>query len=130
YQALIHQATCVLEPSFSVSKFWPTVREHGITVTLMLGAMAELLQQADPTPQDADNPLELAIMAPLASDVEGFRARFGVDVAAVAGTSAIGAELSGPPATVLGGESGSPRAGYELTLGDENGKEVPTGTVG
>src|SRR5690606_11599590 len=28
YQALIHQATCVLEPSFSVSKFWPTFREQ------------------------------------------------------------------------------------------------------
>ncbi|WP_226353640.1 AMP-binding protein [Pseudonocardia sp. ICBG601] len=77
YQAIIHRALCVLEPSFSVSRFWPTVREHGVTVTVMLGAMAELLQQAPHRPDDAANPLELAVMAPLASDVDGFRTRFG-----------------------------------------------------
>ncbi|MFW0787901.1 AMP-binding protein [Gordonia sp. CPCC 206044] len=73
YQALIHESLCVVEPAFSVSRFWPTVREHGITVTVTLGAMAELLQQCPPRDDDADNSLELAIMAPLASDVDGFR---------------------------------------------------------
>ncbi|MFF5986689.1 AMP-binding protein [Prauserella flavalba] len=130
YQALIHRALCVLEPSFSVSRFWPTVREHGITVTVMLGAMAELLQQAEPTPEDADNPLELAIMAPLASDVDGFRNRFGLDLAAVYGMSEIGAVLNGPPETVVGGECGFPRDGYELKLVDEAGQEVAPGTIG
>jgi acyl-CoA synthetase (AMP-forming)/AMP-acid ligase II len=48
YQALIHQVRCVLEPGFSVSRFWDVVRHHGITVTVMLGAMAELLQQQPP----------------------------------------------------------------------------------
>ncbi|MFG1920424.1 AMP-binding protein [Cryptosporangium sp. NPDC048952] len=118
YQALIHRAVCVLEPSFSVSRFWPTVREHGITVTVMLGAMAELLQQAERRPDDADNPLELAIMAPLASDIDSFRARFDVDLAAVYGMSEIGAVLNGPPETLVGGECGFPRDEYELKLVD------------
>jgi crotonobetaine/carnitine-CoA ligase len=118
YQALIHRAACVLEPSFSVSAFWPTVREHGITVTVMLGAMAELLQQAEHRPDDADNPLELAIMAPLASDIDGFRTRFGVELAAVYGMSEIGAVLNGPPDTLVGGECGFPRDEFELKLVD------------
>ena len=130
YQALIHRAVCVLEPSFSVSRFWPTVREHGVTVTVMLGAMAELLQQAQPRPDDADNPLELAVMAPLASDVDGFRTRFGIDLAAVYGMSEIGAVLNGPPETVVGGECGFPRDGFELRLVDDTGRDVGTGQVG
>jgi crotonobetaine/carnitine-CoA ligase len=69
-------------------------------------------------------------MAPLASDVAGFRRRFGIDVAAVYGMSEIGAVLNGPPATIVGGECGFPRDEYELTLVDATGAEVPPGQVG
>ncbi|MDL5158838.1 AMP-binding protein [Actinomycetospora termitidis] len=130
YQSLIHAIPCVLEPGFSVTGFWPTVREHGITVTVLLGAMAELLAQRAPAPHDADNPLELAIMAPLASDVATFRRRFGVDLAAVYGMSEIGAVLDGPPETVVGGEAGFPREGYDLRLVDVDGRDVAPGEIG
>ncbi|KAA9160903.1 AMP-binding protein [Amycolatopsis acidicola] len=130
YQALIHDARCVVEPAFSVSRFWPTIREHGITVTVLLGAMAELLQQRPPQPDDADNPLELAIMAPLASDVPSFRRRFGIDVASVYGMSEIGCVLNGPPGTIVGGECGFPRPGFTLRLVDGAGNDVPAGEVG
>jgi crotonobetaine/carnitine-CoA ligase len=130
YQALIHESRCVVEPGFSVSGFWPTVRRHGITVTVTLGAMAELLQQRPPQPDDADNPLELAVMAPLASDVEGFRRRFGVQVASVYGMSEIGVVLNGPPESIVGGECGFPREGYTLRLVDSAGQDVPTGETG
>jgi crotonobetaine/carnitine-CoA ligase len=130
YQGIIHRCPVVLEPAFSVSRFWPTIREHGITVTVMLGAMAELLQQAAPSADDAQNPLELAVMAPLASDVVRFRERFGIDLAAVYGMSEIGAVMNGPPETVIGGECGFAREGYTLRLVDDAGADVPTGTVG
>lgn len=130
YQALIHRAVCVIEPAFSVSRFWPTIREHGITITIMLGAMGELLQQAPPQPDDADNPLELATMAPLASDIDSFRARFGVQLAACYGMSEIGVVLNGPPETVVGGECGFPRDGFELRLVDDAGRPVSRGEVG
>ncbi|MBN9099909.1 MULTISPECIES: AMP-binding protein [unclassified Pseudonocardia] len=130
YQGIIHRCPVVLEPAFSVSGFWPTIREHGITVTVMLGAMAELLQQVAPSPDDGDNPLELAVMAPLASDVARFRERFGIDLAAVYGMSEIGAVMNGPPETVVGGECGFAREGYELRLVDGAGADVATGTVG
>ncbi len=130
YQGIIHRCPVVLEPAFSVSGFWPTVREHGITVTVMLGAMAELLQQAPPRSDDADNPLELAVMAPLASDVARFRERFGIQLAAVYGMSEIGCVMNGPPETVVGGECGFARDGYTLRLVDATGADVPTGSVG
>lgn len=130
YQGLIHHARCVLEPAFSVSRFWPVVREHGITVTVLLGAMAELLQQQPPGRDDADNPLEVAIMAPLASDVFGFQERFGVAAEAVYGMSEIGAVLNGPPGTLVGGEAGFPRGGYELRLVGDDGHDVASGEVG
>lgn len=130
YQALIHTIPCVLEPGFSVTTFWSAVREHGITYTTMLGAMAELLAQRPPAPDDADNPLELAVMAPLASDVAAFRRRFGTEVAAVYGMSEIGVVLDGPPHTIVGGECGFPRDGFTLRLVDDAGADVAPGQVG
>ena len=131
YQALIHQVPCWVERGFSASGFWPTVREHGITVTVTLGAMAELLQQQPPQPGDADNPLELTVMAPLASDVHGFSQRFGVATAAVYGMSEIGCVLNGPPETVVPGEAGLPRMvlrGYH-NLPDKTAETLVDGWV-
>jgi crotonobetaine/carnitine-CoA ligase len=130
YQALIHQLRCVLEPSFSVRRFWDVVREQGVTYTTMLGAMSELLQQQPARADDADNPLRLAVMAPLASDAAGFKKRFGLELAAVYGMSEIGCVLNGPPETVIGGEAGFPRPGYELRLVNGEGKDAAVGEVG
>jgi crotonobetaine/carnitine-CoA ligase len=38
--------------------------------------------------------------------------------------------MNGPPETVVGGECGFAREGYDLRLVDPDGAEVPTGTVG
>jgi crotonobetaine/carnitine-CoA ligase len=130
YQGIIHGLFCYVAPGFSVSRFWDTVRAQDTSVTVMLGAMAELLQQQPPRPDDADNPLEFAAMAPLPSDVASFCRRFGLQAAAVYGMSEIGAVLDGPPETVVGGEAGFPRAEYELRVVDRDGQDVATGEIG
>lgn len=130
YQALVHGATCVIEPGFSASGFWPTVREHGITYTLLLGAMAEMLQQRTPSSSDADNPLQLATMAPLASGIREFCARFDVAAEPVYGMSEIGAVLGCDYAQLRPGGAGLPRAGYELRVVAPDGTDVPPGEVG
>ena len=130
YQSLIHRASCVVEPGFSPSVYWDVVRRQGITVTVMLGAMAEMLQQQPAGPEDLDNPLRLAVMAPLASDFGAFERRFGLKVAAVYGMSEIGAVMNGPPGTVVGGEAGFARDGYELRLVGADGHDAPDGEVG
>ncbi len=130
YQALIAGATCVLEPSFSVSRWWDTVRAHGITVATMLGAMAELLQQTPPREDDADNPLTLAVMAPLASDPVAFSRRYGVTLEPVYGMSEIGAVLGAYGSELRPGEAGVPRAEYELRLVGPDGRDVEDGVIG
>lgn len=130
YQSLIARATCVVQPAFSVSKFWGWIRDFQITEAVMLGAVAELLQQAEPHEDDRDNSLELAVMAPLASDLDGFKNRFGIEIGAVYGMSEIGAVLASDPPNVVAGESGVARAGYELRLVDDDGNDVPDGVAG
>ena len=130
YQSLIHQATCVIQPAFSVSQFWAWVREFKITELVMLGSVAELLQQAEPQEDDADNPLRFAVMAPLASNLDGFRQRFGVEVGAVYGMSEIGAVMFTEPDQVISGEAGMAREGYELRLIDDAGNDIPDGDYG
>jgi crotonobetaine/carnitine-CoA ligase len=130
YQSVIAQATAVIQPAFSVSRFWDWIRHFTITETVMLGAVAELLQQTEPRPDDADNPLSLAIMAPLASNLERFRTRFGIEVGAVYGMSEIGAVMFSEPADVVPGEAGLGREGYELRLVDDVGNDVRDGVAG
>jgi carnitine-CoA ligase len=130
YQALVHQVPCFLEPGFSASRFWPVVREHGITFTLLMGGMTELLDRQPERADDADNPLELAIVGPLPRDLDGFRKRYGVAIAAVYGMSETGAVLNGPPETVVPGEAGFPRPEYELRVVDNAGLDVPVGQIG
>jgi crotonobetaine/carnitine-CoA ligase len=130
YQSLIHQVHCVLEPGFSVGGFWDVVRTHGITVTGLLGVMGELLWRQAARPDDADNPLEFTVMAPLPVNVAGFRARFGIEVAVAYGMSEIGCVLNGAPDTIVGGECGFPRAEYELRLVDPDGRDVTRGEMG
>lgn len=130
YKALVHQARCVIEPSFSVSRFWPLVREHGITYTLLLGAMAEMLQQQPSQPDDRDNPLRTVPMAPLASNLRAFCERFDISARAVYGMSEIGAVLGGGYESLKPGEAGQPRDGVTLRVVDVDGTDCAPGEVG
>ena len=130
YQALIGGNLSVLEPVFSVSRFWPLVREHNLSFTILLGTMAQMLYMQPPAADDADNPLKLVYMAPLVSDPKDFGKRFDVRVGAVYGSTECGAPVIGYPETVVGGECGYARKGFDIRLVDENDYEVPTGATG
>jgi carnitine-CoA ligase len=130
YQSLIHRVPCFLEPHFSASGFWPAVRKHGATMTLLMGGMAELLQRQPERDDDADNPLELAVVGPLPRDLDAFRKRYAVTLATVYGSSEIGAVLNSPPETLVPGEAGLRRPGYELRVVDPEGRDVAPGQMG
>ncbi|WP_134322206.1 AMP-binding protein [Cumulibacter soli] len=130
YGSIIHQHSCVIEPGFSASRFWPTVREHGITYTTLLGAMAEILQQQRPRSDDADNPLTYATMHPLATDVLGFAKRFGIEIGTGYGMSEIGGVMSNTWATLVPGEAGLARDGYDLKVMREDHTEADVNEVG
>jgi crotonobetaine/carnitine-CoA ligase len=129
-QSLIAGATCVIRPRFSPNSFWPEVREYGVTHTMLLGAMAQMLLSRPPLPSDADTSLQLAVVVPLPPGVDGFRSRFGCDVATVYGMTECGIPLTAPPGTVVEGGAGRPRPGYQVRIVDEDDREVPPDTVG
>jgi carnitine-CoA ligase len=127
---LIAGCACVLAPSFSPSRFWPFVREHGITSVPLLGAMSEMLQQQPPQADDADNPLRIAIMSPVPTGLDAFCRRFGIQATTAYGMSEIGRVTDGDPDDLRPGEAGQARPGYRLRIVDAEGKDVPDGAVG
>lgn len=121
----------VLRPHFKTDLFWPEVRKYGCTSTELLGTMALFLNNADPQPDDADNPMQSIMIVPLISNFEEFGRRFGARIWTVYNMT----ELSVP--IVSSGyqlddfrASGKARPGYQLRIVDEFDMPVPTGEIG
>jgi carnitine-CoA ligase len=127
---LIAGCTCVLQPAFSPSKFWPFARAHGITSVALLGAMSEMLQQQQPRADDARNPLRIATMAPVPTNLDTFCRRFGIEATTAYGSSEIGCVMQGDPDDLLPGEAGKARPGYELRIVGPDGQDAPPGAAG
>ncbi len=89
YASCIAEMTVVLPKPFSASEFWGDVRRHGVTCTFLLGAMASILHRQPPAADDADNPLERALIVPLLPEVEDFKRRFGCLVGTTWGSTEI-----------------------------------------
>ena len=77
YATCLVGAQAVLARPFSVGAYWPDVRRHRATATFLLGAMANFLFQQPEAEDDADNPLERALVVPLLPEIEAFKRRFG-----------------------------------------------------
>lgn len=121
----------VLKAQFKTDEFWDDTRKYGCTITLLLGAMANFVNNQPPRADDADNPLRIATMVPVIADVERFKARFGVEVTTVFNMTETSCPLVsdgfelGPA-----GSCGRPRDGYQVRLVDELDREVPPGVLG
>ncbi|MBN1237204.1 MAG: AMP-binding protein [Gammaproteobacteria bacterium] len=128
--ALIHGGSAVLVESFSVSRFWETVRRYEITTVGLLGAMAQFLLKQPPAPEDRDHPLRSVLIAPFDESAIEFGRRFAVPTYTEFNMTELSVPLFvGPNPTVLG-SCGKPRAGVELRLVDEHDIEVPSGASG
>lgn len=127
---LLYGGTVVLLGQFKTDTFWDTIRAHGATVCVLIGAVARFLEDQPARPDDADNPLRLVSMSPLVRDPKAFSGRFGVDVVTSYGMS----ELSVPIVSELNPSDpdscGRLRPGYEARIVDENDVEVPEGQGG
>lgn len=120
----------VLLRQFKTDTFWDTIRSHGATACVLIGAVARFLENLPPRSDDADNPLKLVSMSPLVNDPRAFGRRFGVDVVTSYGMS----ELSVPIVSELNpadpDSCGRIRPGYEARIVDEFDREVPAGEIG
>ena len=115
---------------FDTATFLDTVRTTGTTATFLLGVMANFLDKLPPSPSDADTPLRLVFMVPLAGDIAAFSKRFGCDVYTIFNMTEISTPIISEPNPLLRGTCGKQRAGVDVRLVDDNDCEVPLGTVG
>jgi crotonobetaine/carnitine-CoA ligase len=127
---VLYGGTVVLLAQFKTDTFWDTIRTHGATACVLIGAVARFLEDQPARPDDADNPLKLVSMSPLVRDPRAFSRRFGVDVVTSYGMS----ELSVPIVSELNPTDpescGRLRPGYEARIVDDNDAEVPEGQGG
>ncbi len=132
YLTALHRgAKAVIMPRFSVSRFWNDVRAHGATVTTMMGAVATFLFNREPTSDDSDNPLRLALMAPVPTFWREFETRFGIKV--VGGYGSTEACFPCWPCLDephLDDTFGKPCQHYEIRIGDIRDQALPSGVVG
>ena len=115
---------------FDTATYWQSVRNTGVTVAFLLGVMATFLEKQPPASDDADNPLRLVLMVPLASNAESFARRFGVDVHTIFNMTEVSSPIVSDPNPAVRGTCGKARLGVEVRLVDDNDCEVPLGTVG
>ena len=109
------QARMVLKRKFSASGFLPDVRRHGVTYFHYVGKPLAYILATPEQPDDADNPLLLAIgneAAPL--DIPRFAERFGCNVSDGYGSTETGLSVGRTPDTPVGSLGRLPPGGAIL----------------
>jgi crotonobetaine/carnitine-CoA ligase len=134
YRALIEGIPCIIEPRFSVTTFWERIKHFGATQTFLLGAMGAFLLNAPEQEDDADTPLRLAQIVPLAPNQWPiFEQRFGLQLI----RTGLGQSECQLVMTQLENREdvpvyalGFPAADTIIHLLDDDGNEVVVGEVG
>jgi crotonobetaine/carnitine-CoA ligase len=123
-------ASIAVSDGFSVSRFWEEVRATQSTVTWIHSSMSLFLSKQPPAPGDADNPLRLAMLAPMIPGSAEFARRFAIRLYMVYGMTEMPCVFSvmDPVDDSTLGPVADP--GYEARIVDANDVEVPDGTPG
>ena len=122
----------LLRPRFSAGRFWPDVREHGVTVTVGVGGICHMLWAEPRKPDDADNPLRMIYSVPNPHDVrDDFLKRFGLELTEGYGsTEANIVVYTRPGEPTPRGTAGRAAPYYEVAIVDEMDRPMPPGTSG
>lgn len=130
YCALLTGGSLVLVESFSVSRFWQTVREFKVTTTGLLGVMLPFLLKQEAAGSDRKHSLRSVLVAPLDDGAAAFSERFGVDIYTEYNMTELCMPLFSDANPRVPGTCGRKREGVELRIVDEFDIEVPIGAVG
>ena len=133
YAALWAEASVALYPKFSARSFWQEIRESGATVFNCLGAMANIVWQLPPGPQDRDHAVRSCMLVPTSNAlVDGFKERYGIVVTSVYAMTEF------PAVTVYGphdsrdkaASAGRVRDYVSVQVVDFAGNALPPGKIG
>jgi crotonobetaine/carnitine-CoA ligase len=130
YGAALCGASVVLKQKWSGTDFWADIRAHRCTFTWLVGGMPALLYAAEARPDDADNPLRYALMAPVLPEYRDFERRFGVKLATAFGMTELSMPVITPWDIPNARTCGRARAGYQVRVVDEHDVPVPPGEFG
>lgn len=129
---LMAGGTVILARRFSASRFWPDIREHGVTIFNALGSMQNILWSQPRSPDDARNDARFCVLTPTPSFALEWEKRYGVKIAGSYGLTDFGAATAftanDPPSKL--GSAGRARPGMEVRIVDEDDFELPAGEKG
>ena len=129
--ALMSGAKMVLAEKFSASRIWDDINRYGCTEFNYIGGILPILLKADPTPEDAANPLRLMMGGGAPMDLfDTVEKRFGVTLIEGYGMSEIGLPLMNTLKERKPGTCGKPFRDYKVKLVDDDGIEVGVNTPG
>lgn len=131
YAALLRGGSFYLVSGFSTTEFWNQVRHaECVTTAGLIGAMAPFIAQAEPQPDDADNPLKHMTMFPINDATLSLGERFGFEHITGFNMTEVSTPLISEVNSRLHFGCGRPRSGVSCRLVDENDIEVPHGEPG
>ena len=118
---------------FSASGFWQEVRDHQATVISILGAMVPILWGAEPSENDDNNDVRVALSVPTPSPdfYEGFEKRFGLRLVSQYGMTDTSSIIGTPPDKPgRPGYAGVAHPDFECIIVNEYDEELPDGVPG
>lgn len=130
YSMLQLGASIAITEGFSASGFWDDVRRFDCTIAWIHSAMSLFLAKQAPRDDDLDNPLRLAMLAPLFPGFDEFAARFGFHVYTVMGMTELPCVFSWLDPTDHRSVGVPADPGYEVRIVDANDLPVERGTQG
>lgn len=132
YASIIADAHILLTDRFSVSGFWPEVRENRATIIALLGSMANYIWNRQAEPDDTDNSVRICNISPMPAFGRDLEVRFGLRVASSYSLTdyAMSTIFSPHDPVEKFGSAGRPRGGIALRIVDDADQPVATGEVG
>jgi crotonobetaine/carnitine-CoA ligase len=131
FQALLHGATQVVEPRFSVSGFWPALAQSGATVTYLLGAMVPMLLSRPPSPAEREHRVRVALAPGVPANFhEPFTARTGVVLLDGFGSTESNLIIASRPDDRRPGYMGRLVPGFAARVVDDTDNDVADGEAG
>ena len=131
FQALLNGGTQVLEPRFSVSKFWQRLRDSDATVTYLLGAMVPMLMSRPPSPEERDHKVRIALAPGTPPEAQRqLIERSGIMPLDGFGSTESNCVIQMTLDNLRPGMMGQLAEGFQARVVDEDGCEVPDGTGG
>ena len=130
YASLMSGGAVVIKDRFSVSEFWGDVATSKATVSFLLGAMANFLYGQPASPSSGDNTLTRMLVAPLISDLDGFKERFRLEVTTCYASTETNVPIIADFEVSDPRQCGRARPGWQVEIVDGNDEVVSVGTAG